>query len=257
MTNHFRRNFSTFFILQDLKQSFPLLISLMNRYELALRKPISNQFHSKKRDLPKWPLYDTFVTVFKEANPENINMIFDELQHISEEAKDDPNAICRHDNCKECFDKHAWSGLLSWSTFIRLNDIDYKGYYQITCQDQCKIEFHPYCWKDKKSQNNLKYEKDFLATPCFTPDCHGLITQIVRFQGKNAKPVVIKSDHQVPIGKSLAKDEKSTVKTSAEESSESLMELIKKHIDQEVEHGRVAYELKNENAKVLAENRSS
>ena len=27
-----------------------------------------------------------------------------------------------------------------------------KGYYRLTCQDRCKIEFHPYCWKEQKSK---------------------------------------------------------------------------------------------------------
>ena len=242
--------FQTGFSFQDLRSSFPLLISLMNKYEIALRKPISVQFHAKKKDLPKWPFLEMFEEVFKEAHADNISLVMEELNQMISEAKMEPTAVCRYERCGHCFDKQAWSGLLSWSSFIREKDVDYKGFYRLTCQDHCKIEFHPHCWKEQKSREELKNDKDFLNMPCLTPDCNGVIIEIVRFQGSKAKPVILKADQSIKPSEKRKVEQKSGSNPVAEDSSASLLNLIKEHIDKEVEHSRVVNDLKAENEKL-------
>ena len=226
----------------------------MSKYEIALRKPISVHFHAKKKDLPKWPFQEMFIEVFKEANPENISLVIEELNQMMSEAKTDPKAVCRYENCKDCFDKQAWSGLLFWSNFIRTKDVDYKGYYRLTCQDRCKIEFHPYCWKEQKGRQGLKNDKEFLNMPCLTPDCNGVIIEIVRFPGSNvAKPVILKADQMPVMAKPLEiqGSKQSSIPVPAEDSNASLLNMIKEHIDKEVEHSRVVNDLKAENEKLI------
>ena len=226
----------------------------MSKYEIALRKPISLYFHAKKKDLPKWPFQEIFVEVFKEANPENISLVMEELNQMMSEAKTDPKAVCRYEKCRDCFDKQAWSGLLFWSNFIRIKDVDYKGYYKLTCQDRCKIEFHPHCWKEQKGRQDLKNDKDFLNMPCLTPDCNGLIVEIVRFPGNNAaKPVILKADQAPVLTKPLEIQglKQGSILVAPQDSNASLLTMIKEHIDKEVEHSKVVNDLKAENEKLI------
>ena len=226
----------------------------MSKYEIALRKPISLYFHAKKKDLPKWPFQEIFVEVFKEANPENISLVMEELNQMMSEAKTDPKAVCRYEKCRDCFDKQAWSGLLFWSNFIRIKDVDYKGYYRLTCQDRCKIEFHPHCWKEQKGRQDLKNDKDFLNMPCLTPDCNGLIVEIVRFPGNNAaKPVILKADQAPVLTKPLEIQglKQGSILVAPQDSNASLLTMIKEHIDKEVEHSKVVNDLKAENEKLI------
>ena len=86
--------------------------------------------------------------------------------------------------------------------------------------------------------------------PCLTPDCNGVIIEIVRFQGSKAKPVIIKADQSVKSSEKRKLEQKSGTNLVAEDSSASLLNLIKEHIDKEVEHSRVVNDLKAENEKL-------
>lgn len=43
------------------------------------------------------------------------------------------------------------------------------------CSEGCSISYHPACWRKFKSDCVVGADRDFLTTPCPTPDCEGTI----------------------------------------------------------------------------------
>ncbi|ROT82551.1 putative E3 ubiquitin-protein ligase TTC3 [Penaeus vannamei] len=72
---------------------------------------------------------------------------------------------------------------------IYLQDLEFKGYINVTCEEDCIISFHHVCWKSLKEQdkNAKKKDKDFLGTECLTPDCSGLIHSITIYDKTREK----------------------------------------------------------------------
>lgn len=70
---------------------------------------------------------------------------------------------------------------------IYLQDLEFKGYINVTCEEDCIISFHHVCWKSLKEQDKSakKKDKDFLSTECLTPDCSGLIHSITIYDSNN------------------------------------------------------------------------
>ncbi|CAH3172288.1 unnamed protein product [Porites lobata] len=86
-----------------------------------------------------------------------------------------PDAVCRYQNCSN-------------KAQIYLTDPDYKGYIQLICHQECKVEFHPVCWKKQKStQEGKAGDKDFLDDGCLTPDCGGSVVNIQIFDTDGLK----------------------------------------------------------------------
>ncbi|KAF2360929.1 Zinc finger RING-type [Trinorchestia longiramus] len=64
----------------------------------------------------------------------------------------------------------------------------YTGHVELSCEEDCHIFYHPICWrfiKDQKatddnfSHNKNKIsDKDFVSSPCLTPDCTGRIESV-------------------------------------------------------------------------------
>ena len=49
------------------------------------------------------------------------------------------------------------------------NDVDFKGYYTLICQERCVIDFHSQCWKHLKEEEVVSNDKEFLERECLTP----------------------------------------------------------------------------------------
>lgn len=56
---------------------------------------------------------------------------------------------------------------------LPLSDSDYKGHVLLACSDSCLIAYHSSCWRRFKSESVISSDRDFLLTPCPTPDCSG------------------------------------------------------------------------------------
>ncbi|XP_053162834.1 E3 ubiquitin-protein ligase TTC3 isoform X2 [Hemicordylus capensis] len=113
-----------------------------------------------------WP---TTSIVIEETRTEKLQAM---LEECIKECKFPPNpdAVCRYQQCQA----HKMK--------IYFNDPDFKGFIRVTCCEQCIVEFHVSCWKKLKGTTDKdKNNKDFLQEMCFTPDCKGLITNIVVF----------------------------------------------------------------------------
>ncbi|KAG8232157.1 hypothetical protein J437_LFUL012384, partial [Ladona fulva] len=79
-----------------------------------------------------------------------------------------PDAVCKFVGCIEA-SSHPFP-----SREIFTSDVDFKGYVVLTCQEGCKIQYHPLCWKKVKdafSSLDKLSDKDCLGRPCVTPDC--------------------------------------------------------------------------------------
>ena len=55
---------------------------------------------------------------------------------------------------------------------------DYKGYIRMACSEGCNICYHPACWRKFKGDSVVGADKDFMGTPCPTPDCEGDIRSV-------------------------------------------------------------------------------
>ncbi|XP_067046074.1 E3 ubiquitin-protein ligase TTC3-like isoform X3 [Acropora muricata] len=86
-----------------------------------------------------------------------------------------PDAVCRYPDCLNKLQ-------------IYQTDPDYKGYVRLVCNDECKVDFHPACWKKQKTTRQEQAgDKDFLEDPCFTPDCGGRVVNIQLFDTEGLK----------------------------------------------------------------------
>ncbi|XP_078416432.1 E3 ubiquitin-protein ligase TTC3 [Cetorhinus maximus] len=98
------------------------------------------------------------------------------------------DAICRYQHCQG----HS-------KVQIYFSDPGFKGFIQVMCYLQCRVEYHINCWKKLKATSfEDKNDKDFLRSPCFTPDCGGQISKIVIFNSKG----LMKCEFEAKIVKS-------------------------------------------------------
>ena len=158
---------------------FPLYYYLLNKYERVLRKDKTCPKSCVRiNHLAKWPFFDLFANVFQESDP------IQALKMIKEDKMDKINAriaMCRYSQCQDCFNAQPNSSWMTWSRCIIEDDIDYRGFVRILCENRCKIDYHNYCWKSRKSEAGEKNDKDFLYMVCDTPDCNGKVKEILRF----------------------------------------------------------------------------
>ena len=87
----------------------------------------------------------------------------------------------RYEECQKL--SQARQSILQWKAEICLQDLDFKGYYYLTCTEKCRIDFHPWCWKHKKDQE-VKKDKDYLQEWCLTPDCKAPFCKITVVKGQ-------------------------------------------------------------------------
>lgn len=105
-----------------------------------------------------------------------------------------PDVICRYPDCPN-------------KTQIYLTDPDYKGYIRLICHENCKVDFHPGCWKKQKSSEDGKTgDKDFLDDICMTPDCEGSVINVQIYDMEGLKT---EFKHEKPATKQESKPKQS------------------------------------------------
>ncbi|XP_072369328.1 E3 ubiquitin-protein ligase TTC3 isoform X2 [Scyliorhinus torazame] len=137
-----------------------------------------------------WP---TTTVVIEETQDKKLKTM---LEEYIEKCRFPPesDAICRYQHCQG----HS-------KIQIYFSDPDFKGFIQVMCL-QCSVEYHINCWKKLKATSfEDKNDKDFLKSPCFTPDCGGQISKIIIFNSKG----LVKCEFEAKIIKS--KDPSKTV----------------------------------------------
>ncbi|KAM9173360.1 E3 ubiquitin-protein ligase TTC3 isoform 2-T4 [Pangshura tecta] len=141
-----------------------------NRFSDAILQFMKSQTMINRKIVPGILTWPTTSVVIEETRTEKLQLM---LENFIEECKfpPEPDAVCSYQQC------HGHSKIQIYFT-----DPDFKGFIQITCCQQCKVEFHISCWKKLKTIiYSDKNDKDFLQESCFTPDCKGLISKIVIF----------------------------------------------------------------------------
>ncbi|XP_034608609.1 E3 ubiquitin-protein ligase TTC3 isoform X3 [Trachemys scripta elegans] len=141
-----------------------------NRFSDAIHQFLKSQTMINRKIVPGILTWPTTSVVIEETRTEKLQLM---LENFIEECKfpPEPDAVCSYQQC------HGHSKIQIYFT-----DPDFKGFIQITCCQQCKVEFHISCWKKLKTTiYSDKNDKDFLQESCFTPDCRGLISKIVIF----------------------------------------------------------------------------
>ena len=63
---------------------------------------------------------------------------------------------------------------------------DYRGHVSLECHEDCSIAYHLTCWRKYKTECEQKTDKEFLLTPCATPDCCGYVSMVVIYDTKGA-----------------------------------------------------------------------
>ncbi|XP_053561911.1 E3 ubiquitin-protein ligase TTC3 [Bombina bombina] len=139
-----------------------------NRFSDALNQYVKSKTMIKHKivsGILSWP---TTSVVLEETRPETLKLL---LENRIEECKfpPKPDALCRYEQC-----------LNLPKTQIYFTDPDFKGFIRIVCCQFCRVEFHIMCWKKLKANMYAdKNDKDFLKSPCITPDCQGNISSVV------------------------------------------------------------------------------
>ena len=72
---------------------------------------------------------------------------------------------------------------LATSSFLLLPS-DYKGHILLACCESCLIAYHSSCWRRFKSESVINSDRDFLLTPCPTPDCSGDVKTVTVYDLK-------------------------------------------------------------------------
>ncbi|KAG6932768.1 tetratricopeptide repeat domain 3 [Chelydra serpentina] len=141
-----------------------------NRFSDAIHQFMKSQTMINRKIVPGILTWPTTSVVIEETRTAKLQLL---LENLIEDCKfpPEPDAVCSYQQC------HGHSKIQIYFT-----DPDFKGFIQITCCQQCKMEFHISCWKKLKTTiYSDKNDKDFLQESCFTPDCRGLISKIVIF----------------------------------------------------------------------------
>ncbi|KXJ25685.1 E3 ubiquitin-protein ligase TTC3 [Exaiptasia diaphana] len=159
-------------IIQYHEIKFPLayyglgrVFQLQNRFNDAL-EPLNKGLDMVKTGGEfgeyRWPGTQSII---QESEPEKLELAFKTIIALCQHPPR-PDAICRFIDCQG-------------RSAIYLTDPDYKGYVRLICDESCKIEYHPTCWKKYRSTYSEKNgDKDFLEEECLTPDCQAPLVQI-------------------------------------------------------------------------------
>lgn len=117
-----------------------------------------------------WP---TTAVVIEETQNEKLKALLEEYIERCQ-FPPQPDAICRYQHCQG----HS-------KAQIYFSDPDFKGFIQVVCILQCRLEYHINCWKKLKATSfEDKNDKEFLNGPCFTPDCEGKFSELVIYDSK-------------------------------------------------------------------------
>ncbi len=90
----------------------------------------------------------------------------------------------------------------------------------LLCSENCSIAYHPTCWRRFKNESIINSDRDFLLTPCPTPDCFGHVRSIsvfdlkgkckIKFTPPTNKALLNGTDPQPPSKRMIKKKDKSS-----------------------------------------------
>ncbi|XP_078265780.1 E3 ubiquitin-protein ligase TTC3 isoform X2 [Rhinoraja longicauda] len=144
-----------------------------NRFTDALDPFTKSLLMINRKIVPGILTWPTTAVVIEETQNEKLKALLEE--YIGKcQFPPQPDAICCYQHCQG----HS-------KAQIYFSDPDFKGFIQIICILQCRLEYHINCWKKLKATSfEDKNDKECLKGPCFTPDCEGKISKLVVYDSK-------------------------------------------------------------------------
>ncbi|XP_078089078.1 E3 ubiquitin-protein ligase DZIP3-like [Mustelus asterias] len=137
-----------------------------NRFEEAMKwfQKSKQEFQDNQPTI-EW---NDIVLKAEEIKPENFSVKINDYVEMCKNAPD-PLAICQDANCQGYYKREIYA-----------SDPDYKGYFELCCDNRCLIAYHTTCWKKlKDSQYRGKTSQDFCLMKCMNYDCRGHIIKCV------------------------------------------------------------------------------
>lgn len=168
--------------------------------------------------------------------------------------------MCRFEHCQLCFNAQPAANSMNWTRCIDELDADYRGFVRVICENRCKIEFHPFCWKERKSRCNVKNDKDYLVMVCDTPDCNGQINEIWKFgETRQFKPIILRRQDYQPRSRLSSQcsggkpdsDYESNDEPETESKNVSVLDLLKSAAKKEMEMEEMIKSLNEDKDKLL------
>ncbi|XP_072901400.1 E3 ubiquitin-protein ligase DZIP3-like isoform X2 [Hemitrygon akajei] len=81
----------------------------------------------------------------------------------------DPIATCQHLSCQGYYKKEIYP-----------SDPDYKGYVELSCDNNCVMQYHMTCWKKLRDSNYQgQSNQDFCLMNCINSGCKGIIIKLM------------------------------------------------------------------------------
>eukprot|EP00062_Callorhinchus_milii_P011300 gi/632957108/ref/XP_007894295.1/ PREDICTED: uncharacterized protein LOC103180318 [Callorhinchus milii] len=155
--------------------------------------------------LQVWPSTDTIIEETKDG------VLKELLDSLLKECwfHPRPDAVCHYELCH----------MHNIKCNIYRSDPDFKGFVRVHCSQNCRIEYHIYCWKRCKIKAfQDKIEKEILGFNCHTPDCVGCIWKVDIFQDSRHKIIEIPKP----------KEKKNSQSTGAKQSSSNMRKIGRK-----------------------------
>lgn len=157
---------------------------LLNDFDIAFKHvsetlEMLNKF--PVRGLLSWPGTTEYIY---ESNEKNLRK---EIHILLQQCKVPPRpaAICQYEECLKDYRRKE----------VYVTDLDFEGYFIISCDWSCVIHYHLRCWsKFKHEILRVSGDRDVLGTPCRTPDCLGKIIFIQMLDEK----AQVKRDLKLP-----------------------------------------------------------
>lgn len=173
-------------------QEFPAIFYGLAKYELAINEaePKFLDVDLKNLDVSLPPeMEDRKVKeILVELDYKNLPPLLQKLKFDKPEVL----ATCKYDQCEKLHQNK--NSILNWKPTICRQDLDYNGFVTFWCTEGCRIDFHSYCWKQKKKAESKNKDKDYLQEWCMTPDCDAPICKIHIVKDDPEKFIELKDD---------------------------------------------------------------
>ena len=123
---------------------------------------------------------------------------------------------------------------------IYYSDVPFSGFITLTCDERCNFDFHRNCYIKYKAERNIKSNKDILGGECPTPDCVGVVVEIMTTDHTTKQS---KIEYQKPDAPEESKESRKKLKTKTQRAQPSA-ENLKKRLERKEEKKRERMEAK-------------
>ena len=132
------------------RQILPAIVYGLAKYELTLNETspqnLSKILKTSMVEVMTCTCKSKLEDFFPELNPSEAEKMLEKLKVLRPQIL----ATCRYDDCQKIYLDKFGQSILKWKAEICQDDLNFKGFYRLTCTEKCHIDFHPWCWKHKR-----------------------------------------------------------------------------------------------------------